>query len=693
RDVGREPREDPKETRDVGREPREDPKETRDVAKESRESSKESRELFQEPKETPKDQRDDDRASRTANPRETTPPEPQPKRDPAPPDPTPRSETPRDTTPADPPGNDQPHPPARAHEPNNDDTARRPEQPKDETPSRPDQPRDDSTRSGHPDTTRPDQPRDDSATSDRPKDGPEQPQPRADDPKDGSEQPQPRADDPKDGSEQPQPRADDPKDGGRDSRHDRVTDPGRSGQDVLDTPGKDHPDDVDQTDPGKPQVVEVDGVKVLQIPLDPPTAREVADLLEHADAVQPADLPAVEGATDSAGAPEGTAGRTGSSDATGATHATWANDGSDVVSAQARPPSDGAVKSLVDNASTITPKEMPGVQLPTGEWGRPAVPEHFRPDGPTGSVDPGGPVPQGQDSTGQPPADARAANGQISGAAHDAAPRHAEGRPEPGPQVSEPPPAGGPRPAEGTTGAVHGAPAAYAEDPSPTGPVGDGVARWANDGSDVVSMDAKPPSAAALEALMDNASDIEPMEMPGVHVPPGEWGTGVWVPESIQPDGPAGAVEPAGPAPHAQDPGGRPSAAAEGGNGQPSSHTGDPRPATGAGPTAASTSPTTTGASSMAAGADAVLDGDGPGKWANDGSDVVSVDAKPPSAAALEALMDNASDIEPMEMPGVHVPPGEWGKGVWVADDVGPDGEPGRVEPNAPGRPIVPPGS
>ncbi|MFC7716429.1 hypothetical protein [Nonomuraea recticatena] len=78
---------------------------------------------------------------------------------------------------------------------------------------------------------------------------------------------------------------------------------------------------------------------------------------------------------------------------------------------------------------------------------------------------------------------------------------------------------------------------------------------------------------------------------------------------------------------------------------------------------------------------------------ADDGGDVVSVEARPPSDAALRTLVDNASDIEPMEMPSVEVPPGEWGKGEWVPKDFGPDGEPGRVEPGAPGRPTVPPGS
>lgn len=63
-----------------------------------------------------------------------------------------------------------------------------------------------------------------------------------------------------------------------------------SAQNIADTPRKDHPDDVDTS---KPQVIEIDGVKVLQVPIDPPTAQELEDLLESLDQVQPAEMPSV----------------------------------------------------------------------------------------------------------------------------------------------------------------------------------------------------------------------------------------------------------------------------------------------------------------------------------------------------------------------------------------------------------------
>ncbi|MER7127411.1 hypothetical protein [Streptosporangium saharense] len=55
--------------------------------------------------------------------------------------------------------------------------------------------------------------------------------------------------------------------------------------DILDTPQKDHPDDVDQVGADKPKVVEVEGAKVLQIPLDSPTAEQVNTLLDHIEDV------------------------------------------------------------------------------------------------------------------------------------------------------------------------------------------------------------------------------------------------------------------------------------------------------------------------------------------------------------------------------------------------------------------------
>ncbi|WP_066373252.1 hypothetical protein [Herbidospora mongoliensis] len=64
---------------------------------------------------------------------------------------------------------------------------------------------------------------------------------------------------------------------------------------------------------------------------------------------------------------------------------------------------------------------------------------------------------------------------------------------------------------------------------------------------DVLSAPAKPVSDEAIAALMKIHGQIEPMDMPSVSVPEGEWGTGEWVPMDVKPDGPAGSVAPGQP--------------------------------------------------------------------------------------------------------------------------------------------------
>ncbi|GIN03396.1 hypothetical protein Pve01_50540 [Planomonospora venezuelensis] len=182
---------------------------------------------------------------------------------------------------------------------------------------------------------------------------------------------------------------------------------GTQGDDPLDTPEKDHPDDIDQTGELRPQIVEVDGVKVLQIPLDPPTAEEVEALLEDIENIPPMDMPTMDGTgtdaggqpgtgTDGGGQPGTGAGGTapGGSGTPGDTVARWADDGSDVVSAEAGPLNLDALRTLVDNVREIEPLEMPGVQVPEGEtWGEGAwVPMDVGPDGPAGEVDPADPL-------------------------------------------------------------------------------------------------------------------------------------------------------------------------------------------------------------------------------------------------------------------------------------------------------------
>ena len=58
---------------------------------------------------------------------------------------------------------------------------------------------------------------------------------------------------------------------------------------------------------------------------------------------------------------------------------------------------------------------------------------------------------------------------------------------------------------------------------------------------------------------------------------------------------------------------------------------------------------------------------------------------------ALRTLVDNAGEIEPLDMPGVQVPDGEtWGEGAWAPRDIGPDGPADDVDPGDPLRSIPP---
>ncbi|GAA3116360.1 hypothetical protein GCM10010466_04280 [Planomonospora alba] len=76
---------------------------------------------------------------------------------------------------------------------------------------------------------------------------------------------------------------------------DAAPDGNRAPEAVPDTRGKDHPDDIDRDGGIEPRVVEVDGVKVLQIPLDPPSAERIEALLEDIGEIPPVDMPAVDG--------------------------------------------------------------------------------------------------------------------------------------------------------------------------------------------------------------------------------------------------------------------------------------------------------------------------------------------------------------------------------------------------------------
>ncbi|GIH90047.1 hypothetical protein Psi01_06770 [Planobispora siamensis] len=261
-----------------------------------------------------------------------------------------------------------------------------------------------------------------------------------------------------------------PRDGGSDS-------PQGAGDGPLDTPEKNHPDDIDQTGDLKPQVVEVDGVKVLQIPLDPPTAEQVEALLEDIENIPPMDMPTVDGLGNGSGT-NGTGTDGTGTDGTG-------TDGT------------GAGAGQVDPSPALDSARPQDTVLDTAA---PAPDQTVQPPG-TGT---------GQDGTG---------TGDSS----------TQGNP--GGQTDS-----------GAQG---------------SGAQQDSVARWADDGSDVVSVEVSPPSAEALKTLIGNVREIEPLDMPSVQVPEGEtWGEGRWAPMDVGPDGPAGEVDPGEPRRPIPPPGG-----------------------------------------------------------------------------------------------------------------------------------------
>ncbi|WP_326820437.1 hypothetical protein [Streptosporangium sp. NBC_01756] len=214
------------------------------------------------------------------------------------------------------------------------------------------------------------------------------------------------------------------------------------GVETVDTAQKDHPDDLDQHGDMKPRVVAVDGVQVLQIPLDSPTAAEVTELLKNIEDIPPLDMPTTDGVSDAVGVPSdriepdrtsspddfgvsipdtvepvpdqtiqppGTGGEpdapsvdtrpdggampSPSETTVGESAAWWTDDGTDVVSVQTAPPDTDAIRTLADNARDIEPMDMPSVQVPDGEtWGEGAwTSMDIGPDGEPGDLDPGDP--------------------------------------------------------------------------------------------------------------------------------------------------------------------------------------------------------------------------------------------------------------------------------------------------------------
>ncbi|MET8047080.1 hypothetical protein ABZU75_05720 [Streptosporangium sp. NPDC005286] len=289
---------------------------------------------------------------------------------------------------------------------------------------------------------------------------------------------------------------------------------GTSGNDILDSYRKDHPDDIDQSGDQRAKVVEVDGVKVLQIPLDSPTAAEVDELLKNIEDIPPLEMPTVDNVSATAGQPG------------------WVEPHGPLDSAKPDYP-------LLDTAGPTTDQTV----QPPGTGGD-ATPE------PAGTTS-GEAAVQPQATTSAVPAVQTAGTASGEAASQPAVvPRGDAGTPSIGDAVfSE---ARGAEDAAGGSGQSAGtAPGGVAAAPDGS------VARWAGDGDDVVTAEASPLDLDALRTLADNAREIEPLEMPGVRVPEGEtWGEGAWAPMDIGPDGPAGDVEPGNPLRPIPPPGG-----------------------------------------------------------------------------------------------------------------------------------------
>ncbi|GGO73700.1 hypothetical protein [Nonomuraea cavernae] len=397
---------------------------------------------------------------------------------------------------------------------------------------------------------------------------------------------------------------DEPKDDDRDSRRDRGAE--ADGQRV-DTPAKDHPDD---SDPHRPQVIEVDGVKVLQVPIDPPTAEQLRELLENIDNVQPIDMPSPGGDGQPADATNGT----GTPDV-----GKWANDGDDVVSAEARPLDMDGLKTVVDHARDIQPLDLPGVEVPPGEYGRGEwAAREIRPDGPAGTIAPGTPVDTSPASLTDTPTGVTAATD----------------------------------PSGGTTATA---------DPGDSAPAAD-----TSGGNGCAPADPTPDRDSPADARADRDTGVQPdRDANGGGVPDAR----VDRDAGVQPDRGADA-----------DGGGVPERGSDGGGGteQGEPVVIDPTPPAGTGDTPVAGGERAGQGDGDGRGAGVESDAT---RWADDGSDVVSAEATPLDLDGLRTLMAHARDVEPLDLPGVEVPAGEYGRGEWAPRHVVPDGPPGAVDP------------
>lgn len=72
----------------------------------------------------------------------------------------------------------------------------------------------------------------------------------------------------------------------------------------------------------------------------------------------------------------------------------------------------------------------------------------------------------------------------------------------------------------------------------------------------------------------------------------------------------------------------------------------------------------------------------------SEGDGVVAVDVSAAGPEAIRTLIDDVRDVQPLDMPSVEVPPGEYGKGEWAPRDIRPDGPSGEVDPGTSGRSV-----
>ncbi|MFI7451775.1 hypothetical protein ACIBQX_30060, partial [Nonomuraea sp. NPDC049714] len=465
---------------------------------------------------------------------------------------------------------------------------------------------------------------------------------------------------------------------------------------ITDTPAKDHPDD---RDPSRPQVVEVDGVKVIQVPIDPPTANQLESILENLDKVQPIDMPQVDGRP---GQADGYADRPPSSDQS--------------------PRNDQPIRNDPPTGSDQPIRNDP----PTGS-GQPA-----RIDPPTGVAPPSG---TDQPPATQPPASDGCSDngsGRDGGISRDAQPGgqdvrdprqdgNAE-RNDPPTGSDQPirndPPTGSDQPIRNDPPTGSGQPAridpptgvappsATDQPPATQPPASDGCSDNGSGRDGGISRDAQPGGQDVRDPRQDgNAERNDNDRQDGNAARDGSTGQ-----DNARQDAYGGRDGNTGQDNTGQDNTGQDNArqdsvgrdgvgqgARDEGGGLVVPPTPPPDSATGTQSVGTQSPPRYDGTGVNAVpGAPA-----GVSAWVSDGGDVVSVNVDPPAADSIRLLVGDTRGVQPVEMPGpemsaveapgakvpgVEVLPGEWRDGVWVPEDIEPDGPRGSVDPGTPER-------